>query len=73
MERTEIFKMINTERERQEKIHPTKHDDLFLLAVLIEEVGEVSQALQEGTNIEEELIQVAAVCFRWLESRQVRR
>lgn len=37
------------------------------LTVLVEEVGEVAKALLEGNNLEEELIQVAAVCVRWLE------
>jgi NTP pyrophosphatase (non-canonical NTP hydrolase) len=38
-----------------------------LLAVLIEEVGEVGRALQGESNLEEELIHVASVCIRWLE------
>lgn len=38
-----------------------------LLAVLVEEVGEVAQACQGEGNLTEELIQVASVAIRWLE------
>ena len=50
------------------------------LAVLTEEVGEVARAVLEkglegeeahdktGTDIQKELVQVAAVCLAWLES-----
>lgn len=70
MDRKEIFRLIEEERLRQEIIHPFKHEsELYFLAVLMEEVGEVSKALQEGTNVVEELIQVASVCTRWLEKR----
>ena len=82
IDRKEIFKAIEQERERQEKLHPQRklksHDKELilmqtyiqqneLLAVLVEEVGEVGKALQEGTNLSEELIQVASVSVRWLE------
>jgi NTP pyrophosphatase (non-canonical NTP hydrolase) len=75
--------MIEDERERQDKLHPLRKikftDDenvnvmaeyLFLnemLSVLIEEVGEVGKAMQGDGDLIEELIQVAAVCVRWLE------
>jgi hypothetical protein len=83
LERKDIFHAIELERERQEKIHPlpsvrNHHDPEImamqkyiqtqeLLAVLIEEVGEVGRALQGESNLEEELIHVASVCIRWLE------
>jgi hypothetical protein len=38
------------------------------LAVLGEEFGEVCKALIEGTNVEDELIHVAAVATAWIES-----
>ncbi|MGL5918484.1 MAG: MazG nucleotide pyrophosphohydrolase domain-containing protein [Cetobacterium sp.] len=39
------------------------------LTILVEEVGEVARAIQEGDRISlrEELIQVAAVCAAWVE------
>ncbi|MGL5935062.1 MAG: MazG nucleotide pyrophosphohydrolase domain-containing protein [Cetobacterium sp.] len=39
------------------------------LTVLVEEVGEVARAIQEGDriNLQEEIIQVAAVCAAWVE------
>jgi len=83
MQRDSIFQAIIEERQRQDTIHPLptarKQDSedvramqaiiLFneMLAVLIEEVGEVGKALQGEGELEEELIQVAAVCVRWLE------
>lgn len=38
-----------------------------MLAVLVEELGEVARALQGEGSLDEELIQMAAVCCRWLE------
>jgi NTP pyrophosphatase (non-canonical NTP hydrolase) len=38
-----------------------------LLAVLVEEVGEIGKALQGEGNLRDELIQVASVCVKWLE------
>ncbi len=38
------------------------------LAVLVEEVGEVARALNDRTELVEELIQVAAVALAWIES-----
>jgi hypothetical protein len=83
MERQDIFRLIEAERERQEKLHPMPllkkagTDDLDImhnfiastefLAVLMEEVGEVGKAMQGEGNLKDELIQVAAFCFRWLE------
>lgn len=76
--------MIEEERNRQDILHPLRkikqsNDDnvnvmaqyLFLvemLSVLIEEVGEVGKAMQGDGDIVDELIQVAAVCVRWLEN-----
>lgn len=39
-----------------------------MLAILIEEVGEVGTAIQGEGDLKEELIQVASVCIRWLEN-----
>jgi NTP pyrophosphatase (non-canonical NTP hydrolase) len=38
-----------------------------ILAVLVEEIGEIGRALQGEGDLTEELIQAAAVCIRWLE------
>ncbi len=48
-------------------------DNLFRLGVLMEEVGEVAKALIERddlAHVEEELVQVAAVCVAWIEGLQ---
>jgi NTP pyrophosphatase (non-canonical NTP hydrolase) len=57
-----------------------KHPDpwsgrLHALCVLLEEVAEVVWALARGdrANLREELAQVAAVCWRWLEWEAGRR
>jgi hypothetical protein len=84
MKREQIFVAIEEERERQEQKHPLpkkrKHNDAQVsavtnviisgefLAVLIEEIGEVGKALQGEGDLQEELIQVASVCVRWLEN-----
>lgn len=83
IERSEIFRLIEIERNRQDKIHPIikkkKEDDNdtiavkniistnTLLAVLMEEIGEVAKALQGDGDLKEELVHSAAVCVRWLE------
>jgi hypothetical protein len=84
IDRHDIFRAIETERERQNMLHPTptvKSTEspevkavahfLYLnemLSVLIEEVGEVGKAMQGEGDLAEELTQVAAVCVRWLEN-----
>lgn len=84
IERCEIFKAIELERERQEKIHPLAerktHEDADLnavtawifynefLAVLTEEFLEVIRAFQGEGNIKDELVQTASVCVRILEN-----
>lgn len=83
IERSEIFRLIATERDRQDKLHPIiqkkKDDDNdtiavkniistnTFLAVLMEEIGEVAKALQGDGDLKEELVHSAAVCVRWLE------
>lgn len=73
-----ILNEIRIERARQEKIHPTDLDLAQQHIVLIEEVGEVAEALQKylgipGTkksdksNLRQELIEVAAVAVRMAE------
>lgn len=48
------------------------HTDFKWLAILMEEVGEVAKAILEHDldNVEEEIIQVAAVAVCWLESKK---
>lgn len=80
MTRSEIYAMIDAERIRQDAKHPRfayTHHQAF--AVLASEVGEVAEVVREdyasepiytphGQALRDELIQVAAVCVRWLES-----
>ena len=83
MERENIFRLIDEERDRQDKLHPLpklKKDDsaeseaLYniiycneFLAILVEELGEVARALQGEGDLKEELVHTASVCVRWLE------
>lgn len=71
-----IFAAIRAERQRQDEKWGPDHDpgDGVLLAVLLEEVGEVATELigrwpepAWPAWVKAELIQVAAVCVRWLE------
>lgn len=82
--REDIFHLINLERERQDQMYPlpklnkTETNDVKaiqnimlqhdFLMILIEEVGEIGTALQGEGDLQEELIQVASVCCRWLEN-----
>ena len=61
-----ILDAIYQERKRQDGLHlwTTKTNRL---AVLVEEVGEIASALQGDGVLEEELVQLASVCIRWLE------
>ncbi|EMO91249.1 hypothetical protein [Leptospira noguchii] len=74
-----ILKLIQLERERQEKLKQTGKFqftcadqvlDCEKLPILLEEVGEVAKAMNEmdSLGIVRELIQVAAVSVAWLES-----
>lgn len=77
MTRAEIYIAINAERARQDtKRGYSIPNDFVMGAVLGEECGEVMRALNDcydsnpdAQNLREELIQVAAVCVRWLELR----
>jgi NTP pyrophosphatase (non-canonical NTP hydrolase) len=74
----QIIDAIAQERKRQEEKHgefsvagPFK-SDAERLVILVEEVGEVARALQDGDaeseNLRAEIVQCAAVCVAWLES-----
>lgn len=82
MDRQDIFRLIDEERDRQDVIHPIikrKYDDKNVelianlidqtdfLAVAVEEIGEVARAMQGEGSLQEELVQLASVCVRWLE------
>jgi hypothetical protein len=84
IDRKEIFELIETERERQDRLHPipnfkrSKNPDIEaletmilsgeFLSVLVEELGEVGRALQGEGELKEELVHTASVCVRWLEN-----
>lgn len=70
MNQADIFLAIAGERKRQDLIHPAWYGDNHGLAVLVEEVGEIAKALyeQDKSEMVKEIIQVAAVCVRWLEN-----
>lgn len=76
----EVWAAIQAERARQDAKFGWAPDTASILpgadvhakvSVLLEEVGEVAHAVLEHDepNLEEELVQVAAVCVAWLESR----
>jgi len=80
VQNTVIDKVLE-ERERQNsQWGQQNHTDFVWLAILSEEVGEVSQATlhdqfggHASGTVEEELIQTAAVAIQWLECIQRRK
>ena len=73
-----VYNKIMDERERQnQKWGVQEHGAFVWLAILAEEVGELSEAAlhdqfggDHAGTLEKELIQVAAVAWQWLESLQ---
>ena len=61
-----IIDSLIEERRRQDRLHTWNHKT-NRLAVLTEELGEIAAALQGEGDLEEELVQLAAACVRWLE------
>jgi NTP pyrophosphatase (non-canonical NTP hydrolase) len=75
MNRSEIFNLINKERDKQDKkwgALPRCLSDVIWLTILIEEVGECAQAVlkQDWGNLKVEIIQVATVAIAWLEDSE---
>ena len=69
-DRTSIHDAIfNEELHQEEKWGEQNHNNYKWLAILIEEIGEISKAMLENdhSNIEKEIIQSAAVCVTWLD------
>ena len=69
-----LIDLAHERRRQDEKWGEQNHKDEIWLAILSEEIGEVSQALLHnkfgGTHagtLREELIQVAAVAIQWLD------
>ncbi len=65
-----VLQKIRDERASQDKKWgPQKHHVNKWLAILVEEVGEVAEAMldKDINEVEKELVQVAAVCVKWLE------
>jgi len=64
-----IINRILRERSRQDKLH-IWDAETNKMAVLAEELGEVAAAMQGQGNLQDELVQLAAVAIRWLEYEQ---
>ena len=70
-----ISKLIAKERKRQDDKWGADRDlnDGMWLAILVEEVGEASEAiLKDLPTLKDEVIQVAAVAIAWLENLERR-
>lgn len=61
-----IMDAIMQERRRQDGLH-VWGKKTNRLSILVEEVGEIASALQGDGDLQEELVQLASVCVRWLE------
>lgn len=76
MKRKDIYAAIDTERLRQEELHPgdtcasVSMWDAQKMLILTEEVGEVARAILDHNpeHGRKELVEVAAVAVAWLES-----
>lgn len=69
-EQDELFWEIRVERQRQEMLWKGRNNtNPKWLAILMEEVGELANAMLEDDfeNINVEMVQVAAVCAAWRE------
>ena len=76
--RQDVLAEVGRERSRQEQLKAkgkftytcadAEMTDGQRLAVLVEEVGEVARAMNDGKGLREELIQVAAVAVAWVEA-----
>ncbi len=68
-----LFAQIDMERSKQDKKWGEQnHSPLKWLAILVEEVGEVAQAILQGNRLAcyQELIQCAAVIIAWIECEE---
>lgn len=71
-----ILRAILDERDRQDaKWGVQDHADEKWLAILVEEVGEAARGIldHDPPNLDEEIIQIAAVCVAWTEARARRK
>jgi NTP pyrophosphatase (non-canonical NTP hydrolase) len=75
MTREEVFKLLSKRRDAQNKKWGRADGDWpssdpVKLTVLVEEVGEIANAILEGDlpNLKDELIDTAAVLVAWLET-----
>lgn len=63
-----LTEILNERARQDEKWGEQDHDNLYWLAILSEEVGELAEALLcDYTRVRPELVQVAAVALAWLE------
>lgn len=62
-----IFDDVLKERIRQDIIHKPFKDKGEAIVILMEEVGELCKAIQEGTNEYEEAIQCMAVIVKLIQ------
>ncbi|MEW8985943.1 MAG: MazG nucleotide pyrophosphohydrolase domain-containing protein [Bacillus sp. (in: firmicutes)] len=67
--RTKILNDIHQERNRQDKLHPEKLPLPMRFITIMEEAGEVAEAMQDNDkdSIYRELIDTAASCVRMAE------
>lgn len=72
MNREQIFELIDKERTHQDmKWGEQNHDSFVWMAILMEEVGEIANALIDSEksyeDVLKETVQTAAVCVAFLE------
>lgn len=73
IDRLDFHRRVALERQRQiEKWGPKGHIEVVWMSILMEEIGEVAKAINELRfhEVDEELIQVAAVVEAWATTPQ---
>lgn len=70
MRHIDVLRAVQEELCRQDEKWGADRDlgDLRWLRVLMEEVGESAAAMEDGTDLRAEVVQVAAVAIAWLEA-----
>lgn len=66
---TEAMDSVIREMYEQDRVHGAQRHQspAVWFPIFVEEVGEVGTAMQEKSNLREELVQVAAVALQWIE------
>ena len=70
MEHDKFRELVDAEYEKQDHRYDALHCDHFWLGLIVEEVGEVAQAVNKGDKTPiDELVQISALIESWVKMR----